>query len=119
MGEEVEINCEPLDQYFTQMKSHPRFISKYITIRRGYLGKWLILNNKLYLAELIGVLENRDEIALQDVFPGKLTVFAEWFNGEILLEKKQLLEIKNPNRTAINEKDLHLDFIKGRLIKDL
>lgn len=115
-GVEVEMNCEPLSIYFSTLKSPPLFIKTISSIERGYLGKWAIINNELYLTEFIGVIENRDEITIEDIFPGKQTVFAEWFNGEIILAKEKLIVLNQENSNEIYEKDLHLEFIKGRLV---
>ena len=115
-GNEVEMNCEPLSQYFSTLISTPLFIKTIRSIERGYLGKWAIINNELYLTEFIGVLENRDEITIEDIFPGKQTVFAEWFNGEIMLEKEKLISLNEDNSNETYERDLHLEFIKGRLV---
>ena len=115
-GIEVEMNCEPLGQYFSTLISPPLFIKSIRSIERGYLGKWTIINNELYLTEFIGVLENRDEITIEDIFPGKQTVFAEWFDGEIKLEKEKLIALNQENSNETYENDLHLEFIKGCLV---
>lgn len=115
-GIEVEMNCEPLSSYFSTLKSSPPFIKTISSIGRGYLGKWAIINNELHLTEFIGVLENRDEITLEDIFPGKQSVFAEWFNGEVVLSKEKLVVLNQQNGDDTYEKDLHLEFINGRLV---
>jgi hypothetical protein len=115
-GQEVAVDCDPLNQYFSQLKSPPRFLTTCRANERGYLGKWVITKDELYLTELIGILENNDEISLQHIFPGKQVVFAEWFTGEIIINKGKLLALKTMNHPAIYEKDLHLGFVNGRLI---
>jgi hypothetical protein len=112
---EVPIECEPLKTYLSQHGSTPRFIDTLRANKRGYLGKWAVIRNELYLIELSGMLENKEEITLEDIFPGQERVLAEWFNGEIVLTQGKLLSLKNADRPAIYEKDLHLKFVNGRL----
>jgi hypothetical protein len=113
---EVPIDCEPLIKYLSQLASPPKFINTMRANRRGYLGKWAIQNNELYLTEFCGLMENKEKITLEQLFPGKQIVKAEWFDGEIVLNTGKLLILKNGNRPAIYEKDLHLEFISGRLV---
>jgi hypothetical protein len=115
-GKALAMACEPLNQYFSQMVSPPQFYSLFEANARGYLGKWAIIRNELFITDFIGVLENRKEISLQYFFPGKQIVFAEWFNGEIVLTHGKLLTLKSPESPALYEKDLHLEFLHGRLI---
>ena len=107
--------CEPLNQYFARLKSPPRFYTGLKANKRGYLGRWAIIKNELHLTKLIGLLENNEEITLDHLFPGKQNVFAEWFNGEIVLNQGKLIALKSENIPAIYEKDLHLEFINGML----
>jgi hypothetical protein len=116
-GKDYAMACDPLNQYFSQMKSPLRFLAKSEVIQRGYLGKWAILNNELYLTEFKGVLENKDKITLSYIFPGQQTVFAEWFNGEILLNHGKILSLKSNNINTIYENDVHLEFANGHLMK--
>jgi hypothetical protein len=114
-GKEFPVSADPLSQYFTSENS-PRFFKNLRANKRGYLGKWAVIKNELFLTSLSGELENADEISLENVFPGKERVFAEWFNGEIILNLGKLLALANKDRPAVYASDLHLEFIKGRLI---
>ena len=111
------MDCDPLNQYLSKMNSPIHFIPNIKYNERGYLGKWAVLKNGLHLIDFIGVLENRNEIFLDNLFPDKQTVFAEWFTGEIILTQGKLLALKSKYSLAVYEKDLHLDFINGRLIR--
>lgn len=113
---EVPIECEPLKSYFSQLESPPRFLSTMRANKRGYLGKWSVRKNELYLIEICGLLENKEEITLDYLFPGKQIVMAEWFSSEIVLNQGKLLALKNKDRPAIYEKDLHLVFENGQLV---
>jgi hypothetical protein len=116
-GKEVAMSCEPLSQYLLQLKSPPLFYTACKANERGYLGKWAILREELYLTEFIAMLENKDEVSIHYLFPGQQIVHAEWFNGEIVLNEGKLLALKDENNPAIYEKDVHMEFIKGRLVK--
>jgi len=113
---EYAMACDPLDQYFSNLKSPPQFFTTLKANERGYLGTWTIRKNALYLTAFIGMLDNNEEITLEQLFPGKQVVFAEWFDGDIVLNQGKLLRLKTENSPAFYEKDLHLEFAKGRLI---
>jgi hypothetical protein len=116
-GKAIPMDSDPLKQYLDGMKLPPNFIKTLKADQRGYLGKWAVVQNELYLTELNGVLENSDTISLESLFPGKQYVFAEWFTGEIVLNQGRLLALKSSDRPAIYEKDFHLEFSNGRLVK--
>jgi hypothetical protein len=113
---EFAMDCDPLAQYFSQQKSPPRFFTTLKANERGYLGTWTIKKNALYLTAFIGMLENNEEITLEDLFPDKQVVFADWFSGEIILNHGKLLALKTKNSPAIYEKDLHMEIVNGNVV---
>lgn len=82
---------------------------------RGYIGKWEIINDKLFLTSL-NVLGNRN-LNINSYFPGKTKVFADWYSGEIRLPIGELLEYEHHGFGSIYEKDLFLVIENGILVK--
>lgn len=82
---------------------------------RGYVGKWEIVNDKLFLISL-NVLGNRS-ITLNSYFPGKTKVFADWYSGEIRIPIGELLEYEHHGFGSIYEKDLFFVIENGTLVK--
>jgi len=117
-GKEYAMACDPMDQYFSKLKSPPQFFRTLRANERGYLGTWTIQKSALYLTAFIGMLQNNEEITLEQLFPGKQVVFADWFNGEIVLNQGKLLSLKTKYSPALYEMDLHLEFVSGQLVKD-
>jgi len=78
MGMEVQ----PLDSYFELSGEPSPFVAPHKDNWRGYVGKWTIEDNKLYLIELSGF-GNDKPLGMQSIFPNQDRVFADWFSGEI------------------------------------
>ena len=106
-GEVYEMFDEPLRSYL--YKYDIERLNRTQTIFstncwRGYVGHWAIEDDKLYLVEL-DYFEFSPRIGLENLFPGKQKVFAEWFSGSI--------------STTLDEKYMYLEFKieKGKLIE--
>ena len=85
---------------------------------RGYIGTWEIRNKKLYLASLVGFIENNEQVDLNYLFPNKTEVFANWFSGDIRIPEGELLEKINLGYESVFEKDRILIFNEGILISE-
>jgi hypothetical protein len=83
---------------------------------RGYMGKWEIKGNKLFLVHLSANIDNANTVGIDFLFPGQSEVFAEWFNGEIRLQRGQMLKYVHMGYASIFEEDLYLAFQNGELI---
>jgi hypothetical protein len=114
-GEERDLNSEPLKPYLDSLKENP-FIRATTACNRGYFGKWLIENDKLYLIELAGNIENNEEVDINFLFPGQTKVFAEWFTGELEIPQGNEIPHENPDVYTLYERNLFLEFENGELI---
>ena len=85
---------------------------------RGYIGTWEIRNKKLYLASLVGFIENNKQVDLNYLFPNKTEFFANWFSGDIRIPDGKLLEKINLGYESVFEKDRILTFNEGILISE-
>jgi hypothetical protein len=116
-GEKTTIATEPLKPYL-ETRSDVGFIFKTTALVRGYIGTWEIRNKKLYLASLVGFIQNNKQVDLNYLFPNKTEVFANWFSGDIRIPDGKLLEKINLGYESVFEKDRILTFNKGILISE-
>ena len=108
---------EPLGDYFVQGGEDPGFESNCTALWRGYVGSWEIVEDRLYLVELNGTLEDGSEASLATVFPGfPDRVFAHWFTGTIRIPQGRMLEYVHMDYLSIYERDLLLEIKKGVVI---
>jgi len=76
---------EPLSTYLAKHKGIDisKMSNKHSTgCWRGYIGSWIIEDDKLYLMGLCDAWGGNG-ISIGTLFPGEQKVFAEWFSGEI------------------------------------
>jgi hypothetical protein len=69
-GEKTTIATEPLKPYL-ETRSDVGFIFKSTALVRGYIATWEIRNKKLYLASLVGFIENNKQVDLNYLFQNK------------------------------------------------
>ncbi|MDG1798459.1 MAG: hypothetical protein P8H35_07815 [Flavobacteriales bacterium] len=116
-GEKKTIATEPLKPYL-ETRSDVGFIFKSTALVRGYIGTWEIRNKKLYLASLVGFIQNNKQVDLNYLFPKKTEVFANWFSGDIIISEGKLLEKINLGYESVFEKERFLNFKEGILISE-
>lgn len=108
----------PLGQYFSMGGFKPHFQAPSTALWRGYVGSWEIVDDRLYLVELSGTLENGTEATIEAVFPGfPDRVFAHWYSGTIRLPQGRQIKYVHMGYGSIYERDLYLDVEKGVLKK--
>ena len=116
-GKKTTLATEPLKPYLETRKD-VNFIYKTTALVRGYIGRWEIKNNKLYLVSLLGFIENNEQVDLNYLFPNQTEVFASWYSGEIRIPEGELLKKINLGYASVFEKDRILTFEKGILIDE-
>ena len=115
--EKMVLSDEPLKQYL-KTRDDIEFIYKSTAWWRGYLCKWEIRDNKLYLVYLLGFIEGNKQVDLSYVFPGKKEVFADWYTGELRVPIGELLKYVHLGYESKFERDLFLKFKDGVLISE-
>jgi hypothetical protein len=116
-GENVPMCTEPLETYFEMGGEKPDFEKPSTALSRGYIGKWEIVQDRLYLIGLEAWLEDEREITLEAFFPGfPDRVFAHWFSGEIRLPRGKCLQYVHGGYGSIYEEDILLDVQKGVVV---
>jgi hypothetical protein len=108
----------PLGDYFFLGGERPRFDTYSCTaLWRGYVGTWEIVNDRLYLVELHGTLENGATVTLETVFPGyPKRVFAHWYSGSLRLPQGKRLEYVHMGWASTYERDVFLDLKRGVVV---
>ena len=92
-GKEYGMATEPLKPYLEKLDNKPKFSLLNTGCWRGYVGKWEVLNNHLYIIDLFSQIEISNEIVevgLGYLFPEQEKVFANWFSGSISLPHAKL-----------------------------
>jgi hypothetical protein len=117
-GEEVAMCTNPLDDYFALGGFSPRFESNCTALWRGYVGRWEILDGRLYLLELNGMLIDGTEASVSSVFPDfPDRVFAHWYSGTIRTPQGKQLRYVHMGYGSTFERDLFLEIEHGIVLR--
>jgi len=116
-GDNVAMCTNPLSDYFAMGGINPRFESNCTALWRGYVGSWVIVDNRLYLIGLTGTLEDGTEASLATIFPAfPDRVFAHWYSGTIRIPQGKQLKYVHMGYGSTFERDLFLDIERGVVI---
>ena len=114
----VGMCATPLDDYWALINWQPDFLANCTGLWRGYVGGWLIEEQRIYLYEITNAkLFNGDEVTLETLFPdndGK--VFAHWFSGIIRIPRGELMKYFHGGFASVYERDEYLEFKEGAFI---
>jgi hypothetical protein len=117
-GEEVAMCTNPLSDYFAMGGVAPPFDCTSTALWRGYVGEWEILDGRLYLIGLRGLLQDGSEASLATVFPDFPTrVFAHWYSGTIRLPQGKQLEYIHAGYSSRYERDVLVDVMRGVVVQ--
>lgn len=113
-GEDLAMCTNPLNDFFAMGGVNPRFGSNCTALWRGYVGRWDIVDGRLYLVGLHGTLEDGTEASLATIFPDfPERVFAHWYSGTIRIPRGKELEYVHMGYGSKFERDLLLDVERG------
>ena len=116
-GKQLALLTNPLQLFFELGGANPGFQSSSTALWRGYLGRWEILNDRLYMVELNGVLESGEEASLASVFPGHPErVFAHWYSGKLRIPQGRQLQYVHMGYGSTYERDLILTLQNGVVV---
>lgn len=119
----LPIFSNPLEQYFTKIGKLELIDFQgcgSTACWRGYKAIWELKNDSLYLRAITschGHCPNTRDADLKAIF-GSKNVFANWFNGEIVIPIGELVQYIHMGYNSIYEKKKYLSFQNGRLIKE-
>jgi len=113
-GRTTAMCTEPLSDYFSLGGVRPDFARNCTALWRGYVGKWELRDDRLYLVGLSGTLNNGVEANLATIFsdyPNR--VFAHWYSGTLRIPEGKRLDYVHMGYGSRYEKDLLVHIEKG------
>lgn len=113
-GDVLAMCTEPLADYFELSGGSPKFQATCTALWRGYVGRWELLAERLYLVGLSGTLADGSQATLSSVFPDfPERVFAHWYSGRVRIPRGKLLNYVHGGYASTYESDLFIDFEHG------
>lgn len=116
-GKELQMCACPLSGYLSNSPKNWSFLGYSSACWRGYVGTWEVVENRLYLKALDGLLRNEEEANLETLFPDYPNgVFAHWYSGTVRCPQGKLLNYVHGGFASTYEQDLFLEFKQGVLV---
>lgn len=117
LGETLSMCSQPLDSFFLAAGESPRFAFNNTACWRGYVGRWKIEADRLYLVDISGTLEDGSAVSLEQIFPGyPECVWAHWFSGTLRCPRGRLLKYVHAGYASEHEADLFIEIRRGQLV---
>jgi len=115
-GEKLRLCAEPLAGYFELKGLEAPFRAPHTALWRGYLGTWKIVDDRLYLVDLMGWAKCGGKVGLEFLFPGCRTpVCAHWANGLLRATRGKRIKYVHAGFGSVYEHDLLFQFDDGIL----
>lgn len=116
--ETLSLCSEPLAAYLESGGGKLPELHCNTALDRGYIGKWAIVDDRLFLVDLRG--EYADDrshyLTLADVFPeAQGPVFAAWYSGTLRCPRGKRLKYVHFGWRSLHEQDLFLEIEQGML----
>ena len=123
---EYKLASEPLYPYLKG--SGIVLVETSTACHRGYVAKWLIEEDRLYLVGFEANLpkcnmgdrlfrkEDIRKVGLDYLFPNRDKVFAEWFSGVLRIPHGEMIRYVHQGYASIYEKELYLRFVNGKFV---
>jgi len=117
-GQVLRMQAEPLAPYLDALPERLWFRDFTTACSRRYIGRWEIIDDRLYLVGIKANWEDGTPVHLEQLFPGYgQRVFAHWFTGTIRCAQGELLKYVHGGFASTYERDLLLYFNDGVLFK--
>jgi len=121
-GELYGIANEPFEEYL-KTRQDIQYDGYCSACWRGYIAKWEIIEDKLFLIGLNEFQFGKEEPIIKektynfnDIFPEQDKVFADWFSGELKIPQGEVLKYIHACYASIYEKEVHLDIKEGVVV---
>jgi len=116
-NQKMTMCSEPLGLYF-RLSDYPfQFFSPMTALWRGYVGTWEIIDERLYIIDIHGELEDGSEVNLDTIFPGYSDrVFAHWYSGTLRIPEGKQLEYVHMGYGSKYERDLLIEIENGFIL---
>ena len=115
-GETWNLVNRPLESFFTKNNPRPKNLFKVSSsaLWRGYIGKYLIKDNRLYLDNLLnGDIDSTPIKLIEICNTWKSPQFCYWYTGELYLRKGKIIGFNKHRYEPICEDQIYLNVIKG------
>jgi hypothetical protein len=108
----------PLRSVLSRKKNrHLRLMPKSTACRRGYVGYWEIVEDRLFLKSFNAKLIDGTPFGMGDLFPDEpQPVFAQWYTGVLTLPYGEELKYVHSGFESIYEFSMHLKIENGRVV---
>ena len=107
----------PLEPFFTSTGCRPEFEVEHTACWRGYVGRWEIVDDRLYLVSIEGRLSNGEPATVESLFPGSGNrILAHWLSDEVRLTDGERLKYSHTGYESVYERDIFLTFKEGGLV---
>lgn len=113
-GEECRLCSFPLNPLLEEKKI--KFKARHTGCWRGYHAYWLIEDNRLYLTDFSGTIENFESVGIDYIFPEHSEgdkIFADWYTGELRITKGKMLHYIHLGFASIYEEDIIIEIENG------
>lgn len=116
-GQEFALCSNPLEDFFRLGGARPDFAKICSALWRGYVGTWEIMNDRLYIINLRGTLQNGENASLETVFPDyPERAFAHWYSNILRIPQGEMLEYVHAGYGSIYERDLMIEVEHGVIV---
>ncbi len=113
-GRKYHLATEPLRPYLQAMNIE--YPATSTANYRGYIASWEVIDDKLYLVDVILPGYFSESERPNNLFPDEEKTFAGWYTGEIRMPHGELLEYVHNGYGSLYEKELFLRFLNGELL---
>ncbi|MDG1456683.1 MAG: hypothetical protein P8Q92_02075 [Pseudoprimorskyibacter sp.] len=115
------MNTKPLREYFAQSGAKLRFRANSSALWLGYMPRWQIVDDPLYLIGLEGTLENGAKASLSTFFPDASNrVLAFWHSGTPPVPKGwKLKKFVHMSLGDVFEYDLLFEVLRGDVVSTI
>lgn len=114
LGETLSMCSQPLDDFFIAAGQSPRFAFNNTACWRGYVGRWRVEADRLYLTGISATLEDGSRLELDQIFPGYPDrVWAHWFSGTLRCPRGRVVKYVHAGYGSSFEADLLIEIRRG------
>jgi hypothetical protein len=98
-------------------KDKPQFEVPSTANWKGYEAEWEIKDNSLLLVSLKGIVKGKHKEITELLPDKKPPIPATWYTGTLILPRGKEIGIHKKESRFVYEKETHLTFEKGKLVK--
>ena len=119
-AEELSLCNEPLELFIEKNPMKVRFMAPHTALWRGYVGTWVIEEERLYLKSIEATINGEngfEDVGMDRVFPEYPNgLFAHWYTGELRCPQGALLKYVHGGYGSVYEKDLFFKVKRGVIV---